>query len=442
MEEDLSYKLIKKDLRQEDVEKRLEDVVKAAEEIKEKEAAANKELRFALSIIEEFLREKKRVCYGGTAMNIQLPESLRFYSIENDLPDYDFFTPNAEKDVEEIVDRMKRAGFEEVSQRVGMHEGTKKIMVNYSPVADISEIDADIYEILEKRSVTVKGIHYTDTDVLRLMMYLELSRPKGEVRRWPKVFDRLTLINNAFPVKVCGKDAGAPKKIPMDIRTKIYEYCVDHKRVGAGIRLERIYSKSLHSKREVVWEIREGGPVIFISPDIKKDSLRLREILGFEGVSIESYKAKGELIPPRIVLLKDKEPVALIIQETACHSYNIIKNNKGKSIMIASLDTLITIYLSLAIFTDDEQKIFGYSLMCVIQRFIDISNRLRKVIRKTQFPPFTLTCKGYQKTFATLVREKVERISKEKAAAKIKSLLRKTRKDEKKRTPKRKTLKR
>ena len=110
--------------------------------------------------------------------------------------------------------------------------------------------------------------------------------------------------------------------------------------------------------------------------------------------------------------------------------------------MIASLDTLITIYLSLAIFTDDEEKIFGYSLMCVIQRFIDISNRLRKVVRKTQFSPFTLTCKGYQKTFATLVREKVERISKEKAAAKIKNLLRKTRKDEKRRTPKRRTLKR
>ena len=37
MEEDLSYKLIKKNLRQEDVEKRLEDIVKAAEEIKDKE---------------------------------------------------------------------------------------------------------------------------------------------------------------------------------------------------------------------------------------------------------------------------------------------------------------------------------------------------------------------------------------------------------------------
>lgn len=442
MEEDLSYKLIKKGLRQEDIEKRLEEVVKEAEEIKDREAAANKELRFALSIIEEFLREKKRVCYGGTAMNIQLPESLRFYSIEKDLPDYDFFTPDAEKDVEEIVQRMRRAGFEEVSQRVGMHEGTKKIMVNYSPVADISEIDADIYNILEKRSVTIKGIHYTDTDVLRLMMYLELSRPKGEVSRWPKVFDRLTLINKAFPMKVCGKEKWMPKNIPMDIREKIYEYCVDHKRILAGSRLERIYSKSLHSKKEITWEVREGGAVIFISPDIKKDSLRLREALGFEGISIESYKAKGELIPPRLVILKNTQPIALILQETACHSYNIIKNDKRKSILIASLDTLITLYLSLALFTDDEEKIFGYSLMCVIQRFIDISNKLRKVVGKRQFPSFTLSCKGYQKTFATLVREKVDRISKEKAAAKIKNLLRKTRKDEKRRTPKRRTLKR
>jgi hypothetical protein len=40
-----------------------------------------------------------------------------------------------------------------------------------------------------------------------------------------------------------------------------------------------------------------------------------------------------------------------------------------------------------------------------------------------QFPPFSLDCRGYQKGYPTLLREKVKRIADEKAAAKIKQLL-------------------
>jgi hypothetical protein len=52
-------------------------------------------------------------------------------------------------------------------------QGTKKILVNYVAVADISEMDAGIYRIIEKRAVVLKGIRYTDPDILRMMMYLE-----------------------------------------------------------------------------------------------------------------------------------------------------------------------------------------------------------------------------------------------------------------------------
>ena len=34
-----------------------------------------------------------------------------------------------------------------------------------------------------------------------MAMYLELSRPKGDVSRWEKVLKRLTLLNKNFPMK-------------------------------------------------------------------------------------------------------------------------------------------------------------------------------------------------------------------------------------------------
>jgi hypothetical protein len=414
------------------VNERLDAAIDKAQTHIDMEQAKSPELRFALDIVEQFLRRKRRICYGGTAMNAQLPTDLQFYAADRDLPDYDFFTPEIQKDTDELVNDLKKAGFEDVANRVGMHEGTKKILVNYVAVADISEMDRDIFDVIQKRAVIIKGIYYTDPDVLRMMMYLELSRPKGEVTRWSKVYERLTLINKVFPMKKCEKEQRKPKQIPFEIREIIHNYVIDNHRVLAGARLEKVYYKSLRSQRNQEWETREGGAVVFFSPDIKKDSLELRQKLGFRGIEIEYYKAEGEIVPPRLVLKFFKVPVVLLIQNTACHSYNTMKETKtGKTVFIASLETLITLYLSLAIFTTDEENIFGFSLLCAVQRFIDVNAQLQRAKKIRQFSPFPLECQGYQKGYPTLLREKVQRIAQEKASAKLRVLLGRNRKTQK-----------
>jgi len=420
MEEDLRGK---KTGTEDFVKQRLEAVIEEAQERIDKEAAASPEIRFALDIVEQFLRRKGRVCYGGTAMNAQLPKNLQFYSPEKDLPDYDFFTPEIEKDTEELVNELKKSGFDDVANRVGMHEGTKKILVNYVAVADISEMDEGIYNIIHKRATVIRGIHYTDPDILRMMMYLELSRPRGEVARWTKVYDRLTLINSAFPMKKCEKEMRKPIKIPFEIREIIHNFCIENQRILAGARLEKLYYTSLKKKGGSVWETREGGAVVFYSPDPKKDALELRQKMGFRGVDVRYFKEQGDIIPARLVLRVDGVAVALLIQETACHSYNTLKDANGRVVHIASLATLICLYLSLAIFTRDEEAIFGFSLLCATQRFIYVNTLYERVKTVRQFPPFSLECRGYQKGYPTLLREKVKRIAEEKAAAKIKQLL-------------------
>jgi len=405
------------------VEQRLEEAVEKAQNAIDREVAESPELRYALEIVERFLIRKKRVCYGGTAMNAQLPEALKFYDSAKDLPDYDFFTPELETDVAELLADLKRAGFDEVAQRIGMHEGTKKILVNYVAVADISEMDPAIYETLQIRSVVIKGIHYTDPDILRMMMYLELSRPKGEVSRWTKVYERLNLMNKAFPMERCEKEQRKPLQIPIALREVLHKFCIDNKRILAGARLEKLYAKALRGNKPVTWETREGGAVVFYSPNPKEDALLLRKKLGFRGFDIEYFKPKGDLIPTRLVIRLNKTPIALIIQETACHAYNTLQTTDEEQVFIASLDTLITLYLSLAIFTDDEDKIFRFSLLCATERFITVNTLLQKAKKINQFLPFPLECRGYQKGYPTLVREKVARIGEERAAAKIQALL-------------------
>ena len=48
-----------------------------------------------INILEKFLRTNKTLCYGGTAINNILPEQDQFYNKDLEIPDYDFFSPNA-----------------------------------------------------------------------------------------------------------------------------------------------------------------------------------------------------------------------------------------------------------------------------------------------------------------------------------------------------------
>ena len=161
----------------------------------------NPSVKTIIEIVEQFLRDKKRICYGGTAINNILPLKDQFYDKNVELPDYDFYSHEPMKDAKELADIYYKKGFEEVEAKAGMHPGTFKVFVNYIPVADITYLIDDIYKNIKKRSIIVDGIYYTPANYLRMSMYLELSRPNGDVSRWEKVLKRLSLLNNHYPLK-------------------------------------------------------------------------------------------------------------------------------------------------------------------------------------------------------------------------------------------------
>ena len=105
------------------------------------------------SILENFLREKKLVCYGGTAINNILPQSDQFYDKNIELPDYDFFTPNALNHAKELADIYYKNGFDEVEAKSGIHIGTYKVFVNFIPIADITQLDDDLFKAIQNNAI-------------------------------------------------------------------------------------------------------------------------------------------------------------------------------------------------------------------------------------------------------------------------------------------------
>jgi hypothetical protein len=189
-----------------------------------------------------------------------------------------------------------------------------------------------------------------------------------------------------------------------------------------------IYTKGIR-KGKAYYEMHPGGPMVFTSPDPKQDAIQLKKLIEHNdgvtrsagadidyAVKIFLHKARGELVPERYELRSRGKVICTIIHEVACHSYNTVPLKDGRVIYIGSLEFLITLYLSLHIFTTRSNEILGDNVMCQVGKFISLlfENYLSS---KSQFPPFSLNCRGHQSGYASLMRKKVLRIKLEKKEA-------------------------
>ncbi len=392
----------------------LERAVQAGQEHMNIEIAKNPELKKAISIVEEFLRKNGRVCYGGQAINSYLPKKYQFYDSNKNLPDYDFFTPNGDRDSLDLIEMLRHAGFLEISKRIGIHKGTVKIYVNYYPVADITEIDADFYLQIRNKANSINGIHYTDPIFLRMMMFLELSRPKGMITRWKKVYERLELLDKAQPLETCKYTIPIflQKSVMTDIFPTILDFVITNKKVYLGANIFLFYNyfskKPLHIRSKQF--MKQISPIFFLSHDAELDANILKNLLD---ESIEKREIIGyqNILPAMIGLYKDSILLCLIVQEEACHSYVTIPLLEKKVLRLASLDTFLTFLIGFY-YRENDSLLPIHSLLCWIQTFDKVSRHYKHNPSK-YIPRFASSCSGYQTSFASLLRSKAARIEAE-----------------------------
>ena len=399
-------------------QKQLNIISKAATIAEQKvdyESAHNPEVLRAIDIVEDFLRIKHRICYGGQAINAHLPKKYKFYDPQYNIPDYDFFTPNAETDIKYLANKFYKAGFTEVSAREGMHEGTTKIYINFIPVADITQIDPKLYKIMSTREFRQDGISYLSADTLRMLMYLELSRPEGQVDRWEKVYERLILLNSFVPVERCkvirlsGKGLLKQGEV-----TSIMNYIVHEKRIFAGADLIGMYKRSFKEKGiKADWVFSTKRPIYFYSNDLEKDTsfvkYELKQFSPETELSVKKVEALGgDIVPPMRLIMRRGVPVVIILGQTACHSYYNLPVKNDQIMLAASIDTLITLYFSMSMLGNRYLSLA--SMDCLAKELVEVSYRARMNPQKFPFPFISLDCSGYQKRLPSLIREKAERI--------------------------------
>lgn len=406
----------------------MENVDKLSEKTKRQEVNSPL-IQKMISIVEDFLRENNLICYGGTAINNVLPMEDRFYDYSREIPDYDFFSKNALRDAKRLSDIFLENGFSEIEAKSGIHEGTFKVYVNFIPIADITQLNEELFNNILKESMSIFGIKYASPDYLRMSMYLELSRPRGDVSRWDKVARRLGLLNKSFPMKTmtpCLKmdfSKAMKCKSPSlckkddDMRKLVLKELIGIGVVFFGGYASMMYSKHMSGDKKKI--LHKVPFYDVLSPNVDRDVMLLKAKLDYTGISdikILKHKKIGEVIPKHYEVSINGKTVVYMYQSFACHNYNITRY-EDYNVNIATIDTMLSLYL--AFMYTNESHLNNERIVCMAN-FIYELHQKNRLNQKGIFRRYSLPCVGKQKTMMDIRRDKSEKYEQLRSSSNVK----------------------
>jgi hypothetical protein len=336
----------------------------------------------SLAVVKDFLKEHRVLCYGGTAINNLLPKKDQFYNPEEDVPDYDFFskTPQAHSVV--IANQLRKKGIAAVEVKPGMHLGTFKVFADFTGVADITQLDEEIFDRLWEEAEVREGIHYVPVNFLRMSMYLELSRPHGDVSRWEKVYSRLVLLNKAYPASCNKKGAKQHQELTDEQQKGVLKLLKNE-----PVVLLSVSAAEIHLNKN--WTT----PIGLLAEQETIERLT-------KGEKIE-VNEENDILPRRTSVLSSDGTKSFFrfYETTACHSYHEMENG----VRVASIPTTLQFFFAYLYSGAQEENVA--SVLCIAQRLVDIASSKAKRRFEILTPK---ECIGIQESFIQMKRNKAE----------------------------------
>jgi len=268
---------------------------------------------------------------------------------------------------------------------------------------------------LYKESITVDGIKYTPPNYLRMSMYLELSRPDGDVGRWEKVLKRLTLLNKHYPVKsITCESYNFQQKIKITNEKSVHKLfdILKNEFIDNNVVFFGSYALSAYYKYSEYKQPQQYYPDFNV---ISENGLQLaktiKQLLIKSGlvktVEIIEHDAIGELILNHYEIRVDKVyTVAFIYEPVACHSYNTVQLDK-KYVKIATIDTMMSFYLA---FLYANREYYNPNNILCLSNFLFQLQKHNRLAQKGVLKRFSGTCYGYQQTLPDMRAKKTEKI--------------------------------
>ena len=394
----------------------LRQAVDNNEKIVGEKLASSEEIKKMIVIVEKFLKKKRLLCYGGTAINNILPKYAQFYDKDYEIPDYDFYSANALSDAKELADIYYAEGYKNVEAKSGIHFGTYKVFVNFIPMADITFMHKELFNLLYNDCISVAGIKYVPANFLRMGMYLELSRPAGDISRWEKVLKRLNLLNKHHPMKVkydCSKvDFVRKMDQSKDDAERLYliirDTFIDLGTVFFGGYAASLYSRHMSKKDKSFLEKIPDFDVLSENPDESATVVieRLNDA-GFKNIKLIKHEPIGEIIPYHIEIRYKNEILGFIYKPIACHNYNTIVIQDSE-INVATIDTIMSFYL--AFLYVQTNYYYNDRILCMAKYLFELEERNR-LSQRGLLKRFGPKCIGKQETIESIRANKTAKFT-------------------------------
>ena len=380
--------------------------------------ASAPEIKEIIDIVVDFLKSKNVICYGGTAINNILPKRDKFYDPATSIPDYDFFSKTALADAKELADIYYAKGFVNTEAKSGVHHGTYKVFVNFVGVADITQLDTGIFDSMQKEMITIDRIQYAPPNFLRMSMYLELSRPEGDVDRWEKVLKRLILLNKHYPVANLSCDRvkfqrafDSEESRHLD-QTMIFE-TVKNILIREGVVFFGGFANTLYSHympKNLQHQMRSIADFDVLSETPVKTVKAVRLGLQMRGVGpihVEEHEAIGEIIPRHFEVKIGEESFLYVYEPIGCHSYNLLVK-KNQKIKVATIDTMLSFYLAFLYANKPYYNAFIQRILCMSNFLFQVQQENR-LAQKGLLKRFSITCYGKQPSINDIREQKMKK---------------------------------
>jgi len=320
----------------------IEEAANIAQQIIQKSTAGNSDIRKMMGIVYKFMQTHRVLGYGGTALNNLLPKNKQFYDFSKEVPDYDFYSETPQEHSKTIADRLAAEGLANIQVKPGVHLGTFKVFADYIPVADVSTLSKPIFSKLWNDSVIKDGVRYVPPNFLRMSVYLELSRPMGNVERWIKVYKRIRLLNEEYPVICPTSDEAVNEEYATpEVREKLEDLMLKNEVVLLGFNASTIQS----GKDE--WKL----PLDLLVEPKNFDRIN-KELIGIFGrgeAKKREFEEYGELLPAHADIVHGNKLLVRVFETIACHSYHRLPSG----LMVASIPTLLNFFFAM-LYADKE----------------------------------------------------------------------------------------
>jgi hypothetical protein len=310
---------------------RLDTIVEEATKEKLKKLRPTAETLMKIrNMVLDFVRENKRVVYGGTAYNELIKQKNKkdaiYSEVDEPIKDVEFYSPDPVGDMVALCNKFKPA-FEFVEGREAMHNETFSIFVEFNGSCDISYMPKHIFNNMPK--VVIDNIHFTHPSWILVDILRQYNDPLTSYWRLKdKTFFRANVLIKHYPLVI---DQGKPTfpKSDTAVNTIVFDKIVS---MPTLIHIGSIaYNFYMNPKNKT---IDPSLPLVCYSTQLLKDASVCYDLLIDKypkDITVKEYVPFFQFWDRKVVYYyKDYPVLTLVGSNMKCIPYNTVTYSKNK----------------------------------------------------------------------------------------------------------------